>query len=324
MGKFLLRRFVNYLILVILAASMTYILAGEALNPRAQFQAKTPPPPKASVDASLKTINANPDTPILVRYKRWVGGLLHGDFGKEINGGSVGADMKRRILVSTRLLLIATVLGSGLGILIGAYSAIKQYKFSDRVITLTSFVLLSLPLIPLAIGLKLLAVKVNGWVGHRVLEYTGEYAPDSHGWGRFTSRLQHLILPTLTLVLGQVAFYSRYQRATMLDVMGNDFLRTAQAKGLRRRKALMKHGLRTAVLPLVVLIVYNVSLLFTGAIFTETIFAWHGMGEWSVNSIQQSDVNVVAAIGIFTSCLILIAGMLSDIVYVSLDPRVRV
>lgn len=324
-GKFLLRRLVNYLILVIVAGSLAYILAGESLNPRAQFEAKNPRPPKSSIDASLNAINANPETPILVRYKHWAGGLLRGDFGRGIQGGSVNSEMARRILVSTRLLVLATIIGAALGILLGAISAIKQYRLTDRVITLASFVIFSIPIVVLAIGLKILAVKANGWIGHKFFEYTGEYNPSTNGFlPKLRDRVQHLVLPTLALALGQIAFYSRYQRATMLDVMGNDFLRTAQAKGLRRRKALLKHGLRTAVLPLVVALVYNFGLLFVGATFTEKIFAWHGMGEWAVDSITGSDVNAVAAIGVFTACLVLVAGMLSDIIYGALDPRVRV
>lgn len=325
MGKFLLRRFVNYVILVIVAGSLAYLLASEALNPRAQFENKNPRPPKSSIDNSLNAINANPDTPVLVRYKHWVGGLMHGSFGQEIQGGSVAQEMGRRILVSTRLLIIATIIGSVFGVLLGALCAVKQYKFTDRSITLASFIVFSIPVIVLAVGLKIMAVKFNGWVGHKFFEYTGEYDPSTKGfWARLGDRAQHLVLPTLSLALGQIAFFSRYQRATMLDIMGNDFLRTAQAKGLRRRRALIKHGLRTAVLPIVVALVYNFGLLFTGAVFTETIFAWHGMGEWAVQAIGQSDVNSTAAIALFTAMLILIAGMLSDLVYGALDPRVLV
>lgn len=110
----------------------------------------------------------------------------------------------------------------------------------------------------------------------------------------------------------------------MLDVLGSDFLRTARAKGLRRRKALVKHGLRTAILPVVPLLVYNIVLLFTGATFTEKTFGWHGMGELLVDSINKQDVNSVATVGLFTAVLVLIAGVLSDLLYAALDPRVRV
>jgi glutathione transport system permease protein len=121
-----------------------------------------------------------------------------------------------------------------------------------------------------------------------------------------------------------MAGYSRYQRSTMLDVMGSDFLRTAQAKGLRRSRALIKHGLRTALIPMTTFFAYDFGLLITGAAFTETIFGWHGMGEWAIESISNNDINAVVAVTAFASVLVLIAGTLSDVLHAALDPRVRV
>lgn len=137
-------------------------------------------------------------------------------------------------------------------------------------------------------------------------------------------RVQHLILPTLAVVLPSAAFYSRYQRSAMLDVLGSDFLRTALAKGLRRRQALLRHGLRTALVPMATFFVYQFGLLLISAAFVEKIFAWHGMGEWFIDSVTKSDVNVVAAITLFVVVLVLIAGLLAELAYALLDPRVRV
>jgi peptide/nickel transport system permease protein len=134
-------------------------------------------------------------------------------------------------------------------------------------------------------------------------------------------RVKHLVLPSLTLILGEIAIYSRYQRSAMLDVLNSDFVRTAQAKGLRRRTALMKHALRTALIPSATFFAYSFGLVLVGATFTEKIFGWHGMGEWFVDSVTQ---NAVAAVSCFAAVLILIAGLLSDIAYAILDPRIRV
>jgi peptide/nickel transport system permease protein len=251
--------------------------------------------------------------------------VAHGDLGRTVTGGEVNDEFGRRVGVSTRLLLIATILGSVGGVLVGAWGAIRQYRASDRFTTLASFFILAMPVFVIAVTFKLWAIGLNDAVGHKVIEYTGEYDPGLSGTGEILiSRLQHLLLPSLTLIVIQIALYSRYQRSTMLDVLGSDFLRTARAKGLSRRAALMKHGLRTAVLPVVPLLVYNVVLLFTGATFTEKIFGWHGMGEWLVNSISTNDVNAVAAVGMFTAVVVLVAGLLSDLLYAALDPRVRV
>lgn len=274
---------------------------------------------------TLDEYNLNPDTPLVVRFGHWADGVAHGDLGRTVTGARVNDEFARRVGVSTRLLLIATILGSIGGVLVGAWGAIRQYRASDRIATLGSFFVLAMPVFVIAVTFKLWAIRINSAVGHKVIEYTGEYDPGVSGTGDILlSRLQHLLLPSLTLIVIQIALYSRYQRSTMLDVLGSDFLRTARAKGLSRRAALMKHGLRTAVLPVVPLLVYNVVLLFTGATFTEKIFGWHGMGEWLVDSISTNDVNSVAAVGMFTAVVVLVAGLLSDLLYAALDPRVRV
>jgi ABC-type dipeptide/oligopeptide/nickel transport system permease component len=125
------------------------------------------------------------------------------------------------------------------------------------------------------------------------------------------------------LILGAYAFYGRYQRSAMLDVLGSDFLRTAQAKGLRRTKALIKHALRTALIPMGTFFAYEFALLFVGATFTEKIFGWHGMGEFLVQTIQSNDVNGTAGVALFVAVLVLIAGFMSDLVTAALDPRIR-
>ena len=166
---------------------------------------------------------------------------------------------------------------------------------------------------------------VPGEVGSTVLQYSGQFDPAiTGGWDQLLNRLNHLILPTITLTLGGAAFLSRYQRNAMLDVLASDYLRTARAKGLRRSRALVKHALRTALIPAVTIFVYSFALIFVGATFTEIIFGWHGMGEWFVQTIQSSDTNAVAAITAVVGILILIASFLQDIVVALLDPRVRV
>ena len=327
MLKFLLRRLVNYTVLVILASSLAYLLAASTLNTRSNYEGRNPPPPAAVVDQTLNDLNANNHTPVLERYGHWVKGVLHGDFGKTPSApDGVGSEMRRRIGVSLRLLIIGTILGSTFGVLAGVFSAIRQYKLSDHLITLGSFLILSTPVFLLAIVLKVYAVKFNNFIGDDFLLYTGEKNPNLVGGlgTHLMDRLQHLILPTLSIALGQIAFYSRYQRNAMLDVLGSDFLRTAQAKGLRRGQALFKHGLRTALIPMATFFAYNFGLLIVGAIFTEKIFSWHGMGEWFVDSVTTHDINVVAAVSLFVAVMVLISGLLSDIAYAALDPRVRI
>jgi peptide/nickel transport system permease protein len=325
-GKFLLRRFANYLILIALATTLGYMLAAVSLHPRSNYEGRNPPPPKASIDRTLDDLNLNNETPVLTRFGRWAEGVSHGDLNKTLGGQRVSTEMRRRVGVSLRLLLIGSVLGGVLGVAVGVLGAVRQYKPSDYVATSLSFFVLSVPVFLLAVLLKVGALDINNRVGHTVFYYTGEFTPglQSGWWARMIDRLQHLVLPTLSLVLGQIAFYSRYQRNAMLDVLGSDFLRTAQAKGLRRRTALVKHGLRTALIPMATFFAYEFGLLLTGATFTEKIFGWHGMGEWLIDSISRNDVNAVVAVILFVAVLVLIAGMLADVLLAALDPRVRV
>jgi peptide/nickel transport system permease protein len=326
MAKFLLRRFAYSLVLVLLATCLGYLLAASSLHPRANFEGRNPPPPKSSVDNQLDALNLNDETPLRERFGTWITDLAHGDFGQMVNGGDVREEMSRRIGVTVRLVVIGAVLGGFFGVLIGVLGAVRQYKPSDYISTSLSFVLLATPVFLLAVLLKVAALKVNTAVGDTIFYNTGEYTPDLQGnfWTLFTDRIQHFILPTLVIALPQIAFFSRYQRGTMLDVLGSEFLRTAQAKGLRRRQALVRHGLRTALIPTVTFFAFQFGLLITGAVFTETIFSWHGMGEWLIASIRTNDVNAVAAITLFTAVLILIAGFVADLAYAALDPRVRV
>jgi peptide/nickel transport system permease protein len=323
-GAYLLRRLLNYLILTFVGASVAYLLAAIALNPRSVYEGKHPSPPPAVITQILNERNLNPDTDVFVRYGHWLDGLVHGDFGTEVHGDSVGQDLGRRVGVSTRLLLFATIVGSVGGVLLGAWNAVRQYKPSDRASTLTAFLLISTPVFTLAILLKAVALWFNDATGSHFFQFDNEYNLTLTAfWPQLLSRAQHLVLPTISLVLGEIAILSRYQRSTMLDVLGSDFLRTARAKGLTRRKAIYKHGLRTAIIPVMTLLVYNTVLLFTGATFTETIFDWNGMGQWAVTSIQGNDTNAVAAVSLFVAGLVLVAGLLSEIAYAALDPRVR-
>lgn len=324
MTRFLARRLLNYVVLLALASFLTFSLTSLTFKPLESLESRNPRPPQSTIDAKAAELNL--DKPIPIRYVEWASGAIHGDFGTTVTGQPVTEELWRRIGVSLRLVIIGSLLGTVLGVVVGAWGAIRQYRLSDRVITVVSLLVLSTPTFVVANLLILGALKVNTVLGVQLFEYTGETSPDAVGgaWNQFVDRLQHLVLPTVTLALGSIAGFSRYQRNAMLDVLGQDFIRTARAKGLTRRQALFKHGLRTALIPMATLFAYGVSGLVTGAVFTEKIFGWHGMGEWVVQGISSQDTNIVAAITVFSGATILLAGLLSDVIYAALDPRVRV
>jgi peptide/nickel transport system permease protein len=324
MTRFLTRRLLNYVVLLAVASFLTFSLASLTFRPLDSLLQRNPRPSQVVIDEKARELDL--DKPIPQRYAHWVAGAVHGDFGTTIGGQPVSDELWRRIGVSLRLVVIGAVTGTLIGVIVGAWGAIRQYRLSDRVITVLSLLVISAPTFVIANLLILGALQVNSLLGVRLFEYTGETSTDaiSGGWNQFVDRLQHLVLPTFTLALGAIAGYSRYQRNAMLDVLGQDFIRTARAKGLTRRSALFKHGLRTALIPMATLFAYSVAGLFTGALFVETIFGWHGMGEWAVIGISTQDTNIVVAITFFSGALILIAGLLSDVIYAALDPRVRV
>jgi peptide/nickel transport system permease protein len=327
---FLLRRLLYLVILVIVSTSVAYMLAATQLNPRSRYEGRNPPPPVEVVDSVLEAVNMNDKTPLLERFQRWAGGVVRGDFGRTIENNSVNEELSRRMWVSLRLLLFGAIFGTSLGVAAGAFSAVKQHRPADHLLTVFSFVILSIPVVVLAVLYKNAGIGLNNVLGFtgttKLLYTTGEITPGlaMWSWEGIVDRLAHLALPSLVLMSVAIAFYGRYQRNAMLDVLGSDFLRTAQAKGLRRSRALIKHGLRTALIPMATFFAYEFALLFVGATFTERIFGWHGMGEFFVDSVTKNDVNSVAAVTLFVAVLVLIAGFLSDIVYAALDPRVRV
>jgi peptide/nickel transport system permease protein len=324
MTRFLTRRLLNYVVLLGVVSFLTFALTSLTFNPLDSLLERNPRPPQSVIDAKAAELDL--DKPIPVRYAHWVSGAVRGDFGTTVGGQPVSDELWRRIGVSLRLVLIGSVLGTVVGVVVGAWGAIRQYRLSDRVITVLSLLILSAPTFVIANLLILGALKVNTVLGMQVFEYTGETSPDAVGgtWNRLVDRLQHLILPTFTLALASIAGFSRYQRNAMLDVLGQDFIRTARAKGLTRRRALFKHGLRTALIPMATLFAYSVGGLFTGAVFVEQIFGWHGVGEWVVQGVASQDTNIVIAIVMFFGVVILLAGLLSDVIYAVLDPRVRV
>ncbi|GAB3210223.1 ABC transporter permease [Marinactinospora thermotolerans] len=326
MGKFLARRLANYVVLVFLATTFAYLLAASTLSPRANYAEMSPRPTEAAVDAQLDRLNLNDKTPLAERYTVWLGDVVTGDFGRTVRDTSVNEEIQRRAGVSIRLIVFGTVIGAVSGVLIGAYGAVRQYRVFDRVSTGAAFFMLSVPAVVVAISLQVIAAAINEWTGTTIFQYAGEYTTglDAGFWGTLGNRIQHAILPTLALALGQFAAFSRYQRNMMLDVIGSDFVRTAMAKGLTRRKALFKHALRTALIPTVTYFAFVFGSLMAGTTFTEKIYGWNGMGSWVIDSIVKNDVNSVAAVSCFMAVCIMVASFLSDVLYAWLDPRVRV
>jgi peptide/nickel transport system permease protein len=263
------------------------------------------------------------DQPLPIQYGIWMRDiLLHGDFGTSFKQNtSVNSIMLPRIGPTVLLMgasLIVTVL---IAIPFGIYSAIKQYSALDNAGTFLSFVGYSMPTFWLGLILQLLlGVYLTAWAGHRIFYVSGMSSAEGGG---FVDLLQHLTLPVITLSVISVAEFSRFQRSAMLDVLSSDYLRTARAKGLSQRVVYLKHGLRNALLPTVTLVALSAGLIFGGAVVTETVFAWPGLGFLLADSLFKGDYNVARALLLISAALIVFFNLVADVAYSLVDPRVR-
>ena len=324
MGKYLFKRLLNYLVMFFVAVTLAYFLAASRLNPLLLYDITNPNLDWDSINASLSDKNLNPSEPLLSRYWDWLNDVLRGDWGQKPKSGSVNDEIMNRVPVSFRLVIGGFVIGALGGILLGAWTATKQYKWQDRSATLASLVLISTPTFVIAVVLQIITIRLGRAFGFQ-WEFLGETGVrDAPFIPRMLDRAEHLLLPTLTLALPLIAVYSRYQRNLMLDTLHADYVRTARAKGLTKRRAVFKHALRTALIPVGTLFAFSLAAVFTGATFTETLFGWHGMGEYLVTSISGQDVHGAVAVAAFGAVTFFVGAILSEIFVVLLDPRVRV
>lgn len=335
MGKYLLRRLLNYVVLLFIAVSLAWLLAQTQLEPRMLYEQRNPPLSPQSIDALLRRANVSETQPLIQRYLTWlVGDAEHPQFGvlTQFNwgtspqGGFVNEEIARRIWVSFRLVTLGWILGTVIGVGLGAWTATRQYRVSDRVVTAFALLLVATPSYVTGEVAKMLATSANQRLGYQFFLFLGEKStgtlPD-YPLAELIDRAQHLLLPTVVLTLLGMAGLSRLQRGLMLDALGSDFVRTARAKGLRENKAVMKHALRTALIPTGTYFAFQAAALFTGATFTERIFSFHGMGMYGVDTISKQDVNGVVAVTAFGGLCYLVGAILADIMVAVLDPRVR-
>ncbi len=326
MSRFLLRRLLNYLVLLFVAVSLAYMLAGTSMNPISVFDRTNPNLDIAAIERMLTEFNLNKDVPLLERYWNWLQGVVTSwDWGRTPQGGYVNEILSVRIWVSVRLITIGSFIGIIGGVALGAWSATKHHKLADHVVTLISLIIISTPVIVLATLLQIGAIQFNNITGTNFFEFMGETGTiGSYPGADLVNRLQHLLLPTISMSLGGIATYSRYQRNLMLDTLGADYVRTARAKGLRKGTAVRRHALRTALVPMATYFAFVIAGLFTGATITERVYAWHGMGDYSITSITGQDINGTVAVVAFSAACTFAGLMLADIFTVVVDPRVRV
>ncbi len=264
------------------------------------------------------------DAPVHIQYLRWLGALLRGDWGYSLaSKRPVLVEIGDRLPNTIYLLSISLVVTLGIAIPIGIFSAVRQYSVLDHAVTTVAFAGQSVPIFWL--GLMLIIVF------HVVLRNPVSGAPLAPGGGMYTlgepfsmlDRLHHLILPVSMLAVVGAATYTRYMRASMLEVIGQDYIRTAHAKGAPTRRVIWHHAVRNAAIPVVTVLALEVPTLFNGAVFTETIFSWPGMGRLFIESAFRYDYALLMAIILMGATLTIVCNLLADIAYAYLDPRIH-
>lgn len=278
-----------------------------------------------SIDPTeLARIRANwgLDQPIIVQYFYWLKNVVRGDFGTSyLTGRPVLTEVLERLPATLLLMIPAYILTFLLSIPLGVFSAIKKGTWFDNLVTILTFIGMSLPSFWLALMLMLFFSVHLDWlpaVGmHDALLTTSNFGL------RTLDLLKHMILPLTTMTILSLAGLSRYQRAAMLEVMNQDYIRTARAKGLPEKTVIFKHGLRNALIPIVTILGLSLPGLFGGAFIIETIFAWPGMGRLGVMAIFQRNYPLIMGIVVFSALLIMLGNLLADIGYALVDPRIR-
>jgi len=260
------------------------------------------------------------------RYWFWISHAVRGDFGNNNDGLPVRHIVWTHLLVTARLVSLAIIVAVVLAVIVGVVSAVKQYSLIDHASTFVSFLLFSLPLFWFAALLKeYLAIRLNNVLGHQWIYTIGDSTPGLAGgfFNNIGNYAGHLILPTIALAGISYAAYSRFERASMLDVMNSDYVRLASAKGLPRSTVIVKHALRNALIPFTTYVAIDVSAILGGAVITERVFNWQGLGAMLVEAISRPDVNELLAWLMVTAVIVIAFNLFADLLYGVLDPRIR-
>ena len=261
------------------------------------------------------------DQPIHIQYVRWLGNILHGDFGESFrHRRPVSHLLAEAVPYTLQLTVLAVLFDALVGITLGIISAVKQYSLWDKVVTLGSLIIYAIPGFWLALMLVLVFSVNLGWFPTsqtRAMDY--EFLSF---WGKVGDRLWHLVLPVFVLGIASAAGTARYMRNKLLEVLSEDYVIAARARGFTERFVILKHALRNALIPIITIYGLSLPFLLGGATIIETIFAWPGMGRLAVGGVSGRDYPLIMATMLIAAVLTVMGNLLADITYAWVDPRV--
>ncbi len=320
MLTYIMRRVLYSIPVILVATFLLFFAVRETFDPCARARSSKD---RTAVQRCREQYHLN--DPVPVQYGNWLADAVQGDFGEsERTNDDVQKMVQSALWYTVQLIFWGIVVSAILSIALGVYSAVRQYSVGDYVFTGLSYLGLALP--PFVFGIlaiQLLAVGPTNWFGldEPWLYFIGLHEGGGKGFNLDYAR--HLVLPVMTLTVQIIAEWSRFQRAAMLDVMGADYVRTARAKGVPRRKVVTHHALRNALIPLVTVMAIDIGALFGGVIITEEIFSIPGMGRLFIEALNAGDAPVLLAWLLITAVFIVLFNLLADVLYGVLDPRIR-
>jgi peptide/nickel transport system permease protein len=315
MSRYLIRRIAQLIPLLVLITIISFSVM--QLSPGGPLSAYEHSPTMTPKQLAIIKHDLGLDQPPPIQYVRWITGIIHGQWGYSLTSGTaVSTLITERLSASLELAGTAILFTLILAVSLGVLSAVKQYSLFDYIATFFSFVAYSTPVFWLGLMVQLLFAVRLGWLPTAGRETVG--APSGTG-----DEIRHLVLPALVLSLGLVAGWSRYLRASMLEALKTDYVRTARAKGLRLRVIVLKHALRNALVPFVTAVALDIPLLFTGALIVEVVFSWPGEGRLFYDSLQNRDYPVLMGVLLISSFGILASNLVADVVYAVLNPRIQ-
>lgn len=318
MGRYIVRRILQAIPLLFLLSigmfALIHLLPGGA--DAVLFNPRLTPAARAALRARMGL-----DDPVPIQYVKWLSSALTGNFGYSFNTNEpVSTILARRFPATLELFGVAFVLALILAILIGVISAVRQGTITDYGLTILAYVGISMPAFLLGLFLQ----DIFGvWLQWLPPSGTGSYGLSLSGLNSLIDHLQHLILPVITLSILFIAGWSRYMRSSMIEVVKQDYMRTARAKGVGSTALLMRHALRNAVIPLITVVALDFGAIAGGATITEGVFAWPGMGLLFIDSLDRRDYPVLIAMLVLSAFFVITFNLIADILYAVMDPRIR-
>lgn len=319
MRRYIIRRLIQAVVMLFVMTIIFFLLihAIPGGPDRVLFNPKLPPAVRVQLRHQFGL-----DQPLYIQYWNWLTQVLHGNFGYSfVDNQTVMSDIGARAPATIELFVVGMLFALIVAVLLGVFSAVRQYSLTDYVATVVAYFGISMPVFFFGLVLQEIFAVQLGWfpdLGRASVDQSGFTALEV-----FEDYAVHLVLPVLMFSLLFIAVWSRYLRSSMLDVVKQDYVRTARAKGLSSRVVFFRHALRNALIPLITQVAIDFGGIAAGAVITESIFAWPGLGQLFLASLTNRDYPVILAMLIFITASVIVANLIADVLYGVVDPRIR-